>query len=299
MLTDELDKVIGLFGKVKLQEDQLPQQEQDELLARIHTSVSTRNRKKQLFIGKWSRLAVAASILLLMGIGSYFFLKNPVNEESIVLSADLIIGENLEEKEIYLITDNQTSSFAKDVYIELDENGAAIVRELNSDKSERVTTATSAMNKLVVPYGKQSRLILADGTKVWVNSGSVLEFPAVFSGKERTVNLAGEMYIEVAKDESKPFFVNTKQFRVQVYGTKFNISAYHESISNSVVLVEGSVGVQGIATDETRLQPNDMLTVAAGGWEKSQVNVSLYTTWKDGYILFNQTPIDEVLRTDR
>ncbi len=296
LLIDELNKAIELFGKVKLQEDKLPQQEQDELLARIHTSAATHNRKKQLLISRWSRVAVAASILILMGIGSYFFLNNPASEASTGLSADLIIGENLEEKEIYLITDNQTSSFEKDVYIEIDESGSAIVREINSDKSQKVTASASAMNKLVVPYGKQTQLVLADGTKVWVNSGSVLEFPSVFSEKERTVNLVGEMYIEVAKDDRKPFLVNTKQFQVKVYGTCFNVSAYNEDINNSVVLVEGNVGVQSTATDETRLQPNEMLTIAESKWEKSQVDVSLYTSWKDGYLLLNQTPIDEVLR---
>jgi ferric-dicitrate binding protein FerR (iron transport regulator) len=153
------------------------------------------------------------------------------------------------------------------------------------------------MNKLVVPYGKRSQLALSDGTSLWINSGSALEFPAVFSdGEPRSINLMGEIYIEVAADESRPFYVNTKDFQVKVYGTKFNVSAYHDADASSVVLVNGSVSVRNPAGNETFLSPNDKLTCLPERWDKQQVDVAEYISWKDGYMLLNRSPIVSVLK---
>ncbi|MDR1556543.1 MAG: FecR domain-containing protein [Tannerellaceae bacterium] len=152
------------------------------------------------------------------------------------------------------------------------------------------------MNDLVIPSGKRSQLELSDGTKVWLNSGSVLKFPTTFQGKTRNVYLVGEMYAEVAKDPDKPFLVHTPDFQVKVYGTRLNISAYHDNRSQSVVLVEGSVGVKTETEKETLLAPNDMLVRHNKHWDKKEVDVREYVSWKDGYMLLNHTPIDRVLQ---
>ena len=98
------------------------------------------------------------------------------------------------------------------------------------------------MNTLVVPRGRRSSLLLADGSRIWVNSGSVLRFPSHFDEKQRLIEAEGEIYIEVVKAKI-PFLVKTDKFTVNVLGTKFNISSYTDEEESTVVLVEGSVNV--------------------------------------------------------
>lgn len=97
------------------------------------------------------------------------------------------------------------------------------------------------LNTLVVPAANYINLTLADGTKVWVNANSRLNFPSKFVGKERRVVLEGEAYFEVAKDASRPFYVESKGAEIKVLGTHFNVMAYSNQLTTT--LVEGSVKV--------------------------------------------------------
>lgn len=290
---EAFEKAIHEFHKIKLNKQTLPTIEEEQLLDRIHTSAGKAKRNKQIF--HWKRYVAAASILLMAGI-SFYLLYQPKEDKTSLLSDNMIVWENLEEKEISLITDKETTTFSNDIRVHLDENGSTIVEEIGSQTSKVVGTGKTNMNKLIVPYGKRSQLTLADGTQVWINSGSVLEFPSAFTGNTREISLIGEMYLEVAKDAEKPFLVQTKEMQVQVHGTQFNVSTYHETAQPSVVLVEGSVSVKSPSvTDEIQLSPNDMLTLVDNRFEKKQVDVSRYTSWKDGYLLLNRTPMNEVI----
>jgi len=152
----------------------------------------------------------------------------------------------------------------------------------------------NVMHKLMVPSGKRSILQLSDGTRMWLNSGTELDFPSKFGGSTREITVKGEIYIEVAEGQ-KPFYVNTSQFRVRVHGTKFNISAYGDE-DNTVVLVEGSVEVVTAGHESTWLSPNEKAAISTGKILKETVNVDEYTGWKDGVLIFDQTPISEVLK---
>ncbi|WP_286854003.1 FecR family protein, partial [Proteiniphilum sp. UBA5259] len=131
-------------------------------------------------------------------------------------------------------------------------------------------------------YGKRSTLTLSDGSKVWLNSGSVLEFPAQFGSKKREIRLtSGEMYIEVIPDSQKPFHVHTSDFNVKVYGTKFNVSAYADS-PRSVVLVEGRVSLQPVNKKETFLSPSEQAVYSDNGTFNTQkVDVTQFISWKN------------------
>ncbi|MDH6534643.1 FecR family protein [Parabacteroides sp. 52] len=292
-LKEEFDRAIREFAHIQLNKQTLSDTEYNYLLEQIHTSAQhLQQKKRKLRILSYA----AAACVLVLSAFSLLYSMNEQEEEFNLLSEDLIVGENLEEQEISLITDSQTTSFSKDVNVHIKADGSAVVQEIGEEVSTRVKTAESKMNKLVVPYGKRSQLTLSDGTRVWVNSGSVLEFPSVFTGKTREVNLVGEMYVEVAKDKQKAFIVNTSEFQAKVYGTQFNISAYRDNCSQSVVLVEGSVGIKTSAKEETRLLPNDRLQLIDNKWTKEQVDVSRYISWKEGYIVLKNTSIVDVLK---
>ncbi|MCU7550112.1 FecR domain-containing protein [Chitinophagaceae bacterium LB-8] len=117
--------------------------------------------------------------------------------------------------------------------------------------------------QLVTQNGSRSELVLPDGSKVWLNAGSTLDYPKRFDGKTRDVQLQGEAYFEVAKDREKPFFVHTKAFKIKVLGTGFNVRAYPDEDSAVAALVHGSVEVI-VGEKEKRsilLRPNEKLTL--------------------------------------
>lgn len=287
---EEFERAIREFSHVRLNIEQLSKEEEDKLLTRIHSSVG----KKKTYTLHFLKYVAAASILL--AIGFFLYNQSEPDEEIADPTAHLIVGENLDEEEIYLITGTETTAFSKDVHVQFDKSGSAIIQEVDGGNSKVVQTGKTVMNKLVVPYGKRSQITLADGSKVWLNSGSVLEFPSTFAGNTRSVNLTGEMYVDVTKDPNKPFLVNTPDLQIKVYGTQFNISAYQDDSAQSVVLVSGSVSVKSNTSKETYLSPNEMLVYSNQGMEKREVDINKFISWKEGYIMLEDTPIDDVLK---
>ncbi len=157
-------------------------------------------------------------------------------------------------------------------------------------------------NTINVPYGKRFELVLADGTKAHLNSGTTLKYPVQFKkGKAREVILDGEGFFEVTKDEAHPFIVNTDALNIRVLGTKFNLSAYADDENISTVLVEGEVGFfdtseQFDGSEYPRLVPGHRAS-----WQKKdkkieieEIDTSLYTGWREGQLIFDHMPFSEI-----
>lgn len=119
-----------------------------------------------------------------------------------------------------------------------------------------------SINKVVTSRGGEYKLVLSDGTKVWLNADSRFEFPSKFVGQERCVYVEGEVYFEVAKDVSHPFVVTTKQAKVRVLGTSFNVRAYPDEIYRTTLL-EGCVEVL-YKKDVVKLQPHEQWILDEG-----------------------------------
>ncbi len=288
----EIERAITYLKNKGLNKHNLNISENKELFERIQTTILKEKKTKQRKL-VWYISAVGAAIALIV-IGISLFSPSP--GQSPTHDKELIVGELLNSEDIQLITSGESISFQNDVTVTLDDEGTAEIRQGDNETS-KIKIARDKLNSLIVPYGKRSTLTLADGSKVWLNSGSVLEFPAQFSDNKREIHLAsGEMYIEVAQDKSKPFHVQTTGFNVQVYGTKFNVSSYSDS-PHSVVLVEGSVSLQSTGVKELFLTPSQQAVYSENGTFKTQkVDVNQLTSWKDGYLSFDKTPMTEVLR---
>ncbi|MDR1407973.1 MAG: FecR domain-containing protein [Tannerella sp.] len=291
-LKGEFEKAAGLFAGLHLDSEPLSDIETEHLRQRIRATVGQGRRHRPA--RRLVAYAAAACLALAAGLSLHHY-YNGTKGARADLPPHTIVGENLEAKDIYLITDD-TTAFEKNVFVQVNESGQTIVHEANGGKTTILETGNAKMNKLVVPYGKRSQLTLPDGTEVWLNSGTVLEFPVAFTGETREIHLSGEMYIEVAEARNKPFVVHTDGFRVQVYGTKFNISAYSDDDAQSIVLVEGNVSVKADSDSEMFMTPHDMLTYSHSRWDRKHVDVTAYLSWKDSYIMLDHTPVDEVLR---
>ncbi len=162
-------------------------------------------------------------------------------------------------------------------------------------------------NKLVTYYansGIKSRLVLDDGTQVWINSDSHIKVPAEFDSDKRVIYLFGEAFFNVAKDVSKPFIVKTsKMVSVEVKGTSFNVSSYNDDNFVYVTLVDGSVDFlinneYSPNTQRINMVPNELLSYNAisGKYVKTSVDPYISTSWKEGWLCFDNTTLREVSR---
>lgn len=150
---------------------------------------------------------------------------------------------------------------------------------------------------LTVPRGQTFKIILADGTEVYMNTDSRLVYPDHFTGAERTVFLEGEAYFKVTKDERHPFIVRTHSLQTRVLGTEFNVSSYAGS-SARVTLVEGSVEVSDMdCRTKTRIVPGEQASLQTDGdFSVRKVDVSAYVHWKDGYFYYDNVALVDIMK---
>lgn len=142
-----------------------------------------------------------------------------------------------------------------------------------------------AMQKITVPAGQRINLELSDGTVVWLNSRSTIQYPASFSGKKRTIHLNGEAYFEVAHNAQKPFIVETTKGNVEVLGTKFNLEAYADNNTFVTSLMEGSVKVTS-GVKELLIKPDEMAVLEQGRLKAKPIEDYNVYRWKEGLICF-------------
>lgn len=260
------------------------------LKAQLREKIIRSARKKRIRRRATVWSAVAASLAILIVSMVYIF---PGNEDP---ESEMIVGRVLSDQDIILIMDDEPRSFTRNLEIEIDTKGLAVIKSEEGGVSILPEKTGATMNKLVVPYGKRSSLKLSDGTVLWLNSGSEIMFPSVFANDNRTINLVkGEMYIEVSTDKRRPFFVQTTDFNIRVYGTRFNVSLY-EDYQPSVILAQGEISVITRDLQETAVYPNQRAIYTNNGEViKERVRADHYTTWKDGYINLYETPLTDIL----
>lgn len=150
-------------------------------------------------------------------------------------------------------------------------------------------------NKVVSPYGLVSEITLPDGSKVWLNAGSTLKYPVVFTDKNRNVEMSGEAYFEVQTDKTHPFVVQSNHLKVTATGTAFNVCSYAKSKEEVITLVSGKVAVsQGDFVE--RLLPGQQLSYQRESKEMkiSDIDTFQFVSWKDGIMAFRDDPLEFV-----
>jgi len=157
---------------------------------------------------------------------------------------------------------------------------------------------TVEYNTLSTPRGGQYRLILPDGTKVWLNAASSIRYPTAFTGKERRIAITGEVYLEVAKDAGHPFIVVTRHSDIAVLGTHFNVMAYDDEPAVNTTLLEGSVkiSIPGKQT-ATVIEPGEQASVGNRGdaIEVKKVNAANVAAWIHGLLSLKDCSVQEFM----
>lgn len=156
------------------------------------------------------------------------------------------------------------------------------------------------INTLNTPRGGEFRVVLEDGTEVWLNSESQLIYPETFDGPERRVKVEGEAYFKVAKNEKQPFYVETAGQEVRVFGTEFNVHNYPEDEYVSTVLIEGSISLS------RRSNPQNCLLLTPGhqvqfdkNTEEARISaasVEVMTSWRTGQFVFENQTLEHIMQ---
>ncbi len=250
----------------------------------------------------------AASVLLMLAVGAYFWFITPDSKSS--TAGQLILPDDLppgKDGAILTLADGSTmvlDSIGAGVIAT--ENGSSITLKNNQlSYSPAARSADSiTYNTLSTPRGRQFHVQLPDGTEVWLNAASSIRYPTVFAGNDRKVTITGEAYLEVAKDQRRPFIVNVEnQMDVEVLGTSFNVNAYTDEPQINTTLIEGTVKVKkavaGNSSHENAILLSPGQQAGLKGNElllMQNPDLKMVMAWKEGYFLFNYTPVNEILR---
>ncbi|WP_295796807.1 FecR family protein [Mucilaginibacter sp.] len=247
-------------------------------------------------------LTRAAAILVFASVGLYLLYNHyPGRPQQIVNNKiyknDIAPGGNkailtLADGSKLVLNNSKNGALATQAGIQIVKQDSTL-----SYKATAGSKSQAAYNTITTPYGGQYQLVLADGTKVWLNAASSLRYPTSFTGKDRSVELTGEAYFEVAKNKNQPFNVKTATQTVQVLGTHFNVNAYSDEKAVKTTLLEGSVKVSS-ATANVMISPGQQSALAKNGLFliDKDLDTDEIVAWKNGVFQFNEADIQTIMR---
>jgi ferric-dicitrate binding protein FerR (iron transport regulator) len=284
---------------MKVVEEELSAEDKTELWRQIESSVQ---RKRKTFRVR-TLLRYAAVCALLLALSVYFLMRRgdipaPQIDYQAFISDTTAAGNH--SANVVIVMDNNEKIELNEQNVEVihDAEGKLSVNSEVIEKKESKDAPGNHLNQIYVPYGKTTNMVLSDGSKIWINSGSRMLYPSVFEANKREIYVEGEAYMEVTKNEKSPFIVKTDMMEIEVLGTSFNVSAYKNDGKQSVVLATGSVTVKGnTEKDAKTIRPNQKYT-----FEKhtntsgiQDVDVFDYICWKYGFLSFKNEKLSVVL----
>lgn len=244
----------------------------------------------------------AAAILLVLAASAFLLLRKPAAGPQLVHVTPAIDVQPGREGAILTRADGSTVLLDSLPSGEINGDNGANLKLGKGRISYTGVTATGNevfYNTIATPNGRTYHLVLQDGSKVWLNAGSSVTYPVVFTGKERKVRIRGEAYFEVAKAAGKPFFVDVDgRAEVEVLGTHFNVNAYDEDGMIRTALLEGAVRVRsGKDRPGTVLEPGQQVTVSKqGGMTVTEADFDEVNAWRNGLFHFRKASVQEVMR---
>jgi hypothetical protein len=276
-----------------------------------------------LYKRKWIQIAAAAVVLFVIGVSIWRPLQNKTDLPIAAIDVNESLQKAIKRNHAVLLLPNGEQ-------INLDSIGNGVVAhhdqlEIIKQDSQIVYQQLVAQSQdpygsmdhhiVSIPKGEHYKVVLPDGSMVWLNAASVLRFPSSFKSKERKVELSGEAYFEVAKDRARPFLVyvsshginNQNGALVEVLGTHFNINAYSDEDALKTTLLEGSVKVTPVHSSELKLNNSSILapgqqaqitdqSLPSDGMNVQSVDVETVVAWKNNLFNFNKADIQTIMR---
>lgn len=252
------------------------------------------------------RFPAVAAALILLCTGTYLFFRYRNNtqkttgtEQQALVKHDLGPGAN---KAILVLAGGEQVQLGNTNTDTLTPQGGVTIINKSGQLLYHKNTAAPApivYNTITVPCGGQYQLILADGSKVWLNAASSIRYPTAFSGRERKVAITGEVYFEVARNEAMPFKVEVAgKAEIEVLGTHFNINAYADEPSLNTTLLEGRVKItENLTRNTCVINPGEQASLSAAGKINinRNINIDEVMAWKNGRFYFDNTGLTSIL----
>ncbi|MBO9592506.1 MAG: FecR domain-containing protein [Niabella sp.] len=276
-----------------------------QLIQQIQQESSKKPGAPVRLLRKWM---VAAAVLVFILGGYLLFFKPAEQKRSVAGKMPVLQDIRAPEKSAAYLT------LADGKQVPLDRlaagvwsigNGTEVYTNENGQIGYKGTPAVATLNTLTVPRGSRPvALVLADGTKVWLDAGSALTYPTAFTGRERNVSLTGQAYFEVAHREAGegnaalPFTVTSGDVATKVLGTHFNVTAFKEEPGVKITLLEGHIKVAPVhGNGEVDVQPGQQALWAAGRLKLNRApDLEEVMAWHNNRFYFNGTDIQSVMQ---
>jgi len=306
--TEELKEIMYRLFSDDLEKAEQPSPEiSNRILAAIHEKTGAANltrNPEQPVVKLWVKRLLAASVIVAtLSSVVYLFLNKSkklpvtaVEKQQIPISHDMAPGHDgailtLADGKQIILDSAANGNLVEEKSFSVRKKDGLVV--YNNSKNVRANTV---YNTMTTPKGRQYQLVLADGSKVWLNAASSIRFPTTFTGKERRVEITGEAYFEVAKMPLLPFRVSVNGMEVEVLGTHFNINAYRDDAVIRTTLLEGRIVLRN-GNNSVRLDPGQQ--GQSGGDEKISLVKNADTeeaiAWKEGRFLFKRTNVKTIM----
>ncbi|HAL50932.1 MULTISPECIES: FecR family protein [Sphingobacterium] len=265
--------------------------------------------RDNLFIRRiWTRVAVGAAAAVAMAFGIWLYRdmtrpNTPYQANTLLIKNDIPPGKNaatitLDNGQVVTLNSNKTAVVIESSQLQYDDGTAIKQESMRQDAPD----VLSKMYTVETPRGGQYQIVLSDGTKAWLNAASSIRFPRSFAGaKNRRIEISGEVYLEVSKDEAHPFIVRTATQEIKVLGTHFNVNDYADGSPARTTLLEGLVQVSSSQTGSINLEyrtlkPGQQAVISDQKIAVRNANLSGVVAWKDGDFRFENENVTEIMK---
>ncbi|HET6994977.1 MAG TPA: FecR domain-containing protein [Chitinophagaceae bacterium] len=308
---DELDRFLQMI------KDPINEEDVNGLMGKSWQDMFEDSDKvsKPPVIRMWRRVAVAAAVILAIATGGYLLVFKKTAKTEIAKTQQQRFNNDVDPgnfKAKLTLADGRTIILDSAAEGEIVKQGNATVVNQNGqlvyspysvpDSARRSPLSGLIFNTLATAYGETYTTVLADGSKVWLNSASSIKFPVAFTGKERRVEITGEAYFQVRHNDKMPFRVIVNGVQIEDLGTEFNVNAYSDEGATKTTLIEGSVKVgpepgEGPARG-TIIKPGQQAIVTKNGQLTTNTpgNLNKIIAWKNGMFQFENDNLDDVMR---
>lgn len=269
-------------------------------LADFHRQHSAEQHKRKHNSILWTAITgIAASIIVILVFRGMLFTTEGKTESIKIFEANhtirqvtLQIDDDTEVKPLKELQKNVTS-LSSAMQLSSQKIDYQTMETVTKEKGSRKVQ----IHRLNIPRGETFKVVLSDGTEVFLNSDSRLAYPTVFKDKERIVSLEGEAYFKVSKDVEHPFIVKSGNVQVRVLGTEFNVRSY-SSADVRVTLINGKVAVSDTCgTHTVEMQPGQSAQLTANGtFAVNEVDIDSFLYWKEGYFYFDDVTLVDMMK---
>ncbi|SFC68128.1 protein of unknown function [Parapedobacter composti] len=299
----ELSAQIGRMITKHADDKKMRESDRERLWISITQTVATKVKTKASRNRRWIvATASAAVVAVTMGIGLWFNRTPPLDEGEFLKRLARERHADLSRIDsVRLASSTGTEIAVGDDAVLYYQDSLLQITGGDGTKRELVLHNPDVYNTLIVPYGKRTEVVLADGTKVWLNAGSELTFPVVFGKGSRAIYLEGEGYFDVAHREGQPFVVHLADMEINVLGTTFNVSAYTDDSFSSAVLLTGAIELkskQKNGFNTVRLKPGKKATLNRKDRQLTVADASGEDdiSWTKKQLILKSMPVSGLIR---